>query len=171
MKFPWRRQSKSGLDMPGLDMPRLPDRLDRKAVRELREAYANPVMAGCGHLTSRDVIVWLDDECTVTSMSSQVKPEVCGDCLTAMVIRCAWCGRAIFIGDPVTLYSARSGELPELPDRAVVFDQDRATLVGCLGGNCADTGADRVGFWIPDPTNPGHGHVRLHESLYLRAAR
>jgi hypothetical protein len=100
-----------------------------------------------------------------------VKPEFCGDCLTAMAIRCGWCGQTIFIGDPVTLYSRSNGELPILPDRAVIYDQVRGTLVGCLGWDCADTGADRAGLWLPDPKNPGRGHVKLHESLYSRAAR
>jgi hypothetical protein len=160
-------------------MPPIPKRLDRKAIRQLQNAYAHPVRARCGHLTSLQAIVWRGDEAKVTDMSSQDQPEVCGDCLAAMAISCAWCGEAIFIGDPVTLYSARREKIAELPEGAVLYLPDymeggsRAyiTAVGCLGWNCADTGADRAGFWLPDPNRPGHGYVKPVESMYTRAMR
>jgi hypothetical protein len=156
----------------GLPLPNLPDELPRKVKQQLRESYSSPVVATeCGHLASGVAIVWLGDDWAVTDMRGMSAPTYCGACLSAMAIRCGWCGQAIFIGDPVTLYSRRDGGLPELPERAVIYDQARNTLVGCLGWNCAETGADRAGFWLPDSQNPGQGYVKLYESLYSRAAR
>jgi hypothetical protein len=174
MKLPWRRSRNIALAMPPI-----PERLDRKAIRQLQIFYAHPVMARCGHLTSLQVIVWHGDEAKVTDMSSQDQPEVCGDCLAAMAICCAWCGKAIFIGDPVTLYRAPREKIAELPEGAVSYLPDymeggsRAyiTAVGCLGWSCADTGADRAGFWLPDPNRPGHGYVEPVESMYDLAMR
>lgn len=155
-----------------LPLPKLPAGLSKVEVRKVCRAYAQPVRATeCGHLAARIAVVWLGEESIITDMGSMPAPTYCGTCLASMAIRCAWCGRAIFIGDPVTLYFQSSGELHILPDRAVVYDQARKTLVGCLGRNCADTGADRAGFWMPDPENPGQGYVELHESLYSRAER
>lgn len=174
VKLPWRRSRNIALAMPPI-----PERLDRKAIRQLQNAYAHPVMARCGHLTSLQAIVWHGDEAKVTDMSSQDQPEVCGDCLAAMAICCGWCGEAIFIGDPVTLYRAPREKIAELPEGAVSYLADymeggsRAyiSVVGCLGWNCADTGADRAGFWLPDLNRPGHGHVELVESMYEIAMR
>lgn len=78
------------------------------------------------------------------------------DEIAAMAIRCAWCGEPIAIGDPVTLYLARPGIA--IPPHAVRYNHQ--SLVGCLGWNCAETGADRAGFWEPDPDQPGKGRVR-----------
>lgn len=170
----WRtKQSK------GLAMPTLPADTSSKLRRELQAAYAHPVMAGCGHLTSLKVIVWFGDDFTLTDMSSQNQPEVCGDCLAAMVIRCGWCSGSIFIGDPVTLYMLPREKMPELPEGSVSYlpdyidggDRSYLSVVGCLRWSCADTGADRAGFWLPDPNRPGHGYVRPVESMYTRALR
>ncbi|NTW30199.1 MAG: hypothetical protein HGA33_02895 [Candidatus Moranbacteria bacterium] len=64
-----------------------------------------------------------------------------------MAIRCAWCGKPIFIGDPVTLYSPNEGF--EIPEYAVRYSEDPLRLVGCLRWDCADSGIDRSGFWMP----------------------
>ena len=77
-----------------------------------------------------------------------------------MAIQCAWCGGAIFIGNPITLYSPgprlgffssseeteaqRSRERTDYvpPEGAVLFREDPPVYVGCMRMNCADTGAD-----------------------------
>lgn len=64
-----------------------------------------------------------------------------------MAIRCVWCGSVIFIGDPVTLYSCKKGT--KLPDYVICYNKKLNQYVGCLGWNCAETGADVSGFWIP----------------------
>lgn len=150
----------------GLPLPRLPDELPSRAKQQLYKSYSNPVVATeCGHLASLVAIVWLDDDWVITDMSGMSAPVYCDACLSAVAIRCGWCARPIFIGDPVTLYSRRDGTLPDMVEHAVVYDQERATVVGCLGWGCADTGADRAGFWLPDPANPGYGYVKSLKSL------
>jgi hypothetical protein len=64
-----------------------------------------------------------------------------------MVIRCAWCGGYILPGEPITLYTPCSEDF-KIPDYAVVYKEDPKQLVGCLRWNCAESGADRTGFWI-----------------------
>lgn len=72
--------------------------------------------------------------------------EYCCGCLEKMAIRCAWCGNPILTGDPVTLYTPLKDFV--IPDYAIVYKEDPLQLVGCLGWKCADTGADRTGFWV-----------------------
>ncbi len=90
--------------------------------------------------------------------------DYCLDCVAAMTIRCAWCGNVIFIGSPVTLY----GPLPEfqIPEYAVVHSRDPLKLVGCLGWDCADSGFDRAGFWMPGPDGSGLVH-RVHTAFEM----
>lgn len=71
-----------------------------------------------------------------------------------MSIQCAWCGKSIAIGDPVTLYTPEDSY--EVPDYAVPYTEGGSkALVGCLRWNCADTGADRAGFWMPGDNGEG----------------
>lgn len=96
------------------------------------------------------------------------KPDYCLACIGKMSIKCAWCGKPISIGSPVTLYSPgptdylffssegrskvqteREQENFEVPKHAVVYSEDPLLLVGCLGLGCADTGADICGRWMP----------------------
>lgn len=79
----------------------------------------------------------------------------CLECLSKMTIQCAWCGQPIFIGEPITLYSPRQDFQP--PEYAVAYRTNPLQLVGCLRWNCAMTGADRAGFWLPGAS--GNGHV------------
>ena len=65
-----------------------------------------------------------------------------------MAIRCAWCGKPIFIGDPVTLYSSAEKNF-QIPEYAVRYSENPIKLVGCMRWDCAETGADRCGFWLP----------------------
>jgi len=105
----------------------------------------------CGHETEpKGQVRAFDVEC---EMDMPTKPdgsvEFCLDCIAGMTIRCAWCGNVIFIGSPVTLYGASDPDFVPKPD-SVVYDEARRQYVGCLGWECADTGADRAGFWVPD---------------------
>lgn len=79
----------------------------------------------------------------------------CLDCMSKMVIRCAWCESPIFPEDPITLYSAKEGFV--VPEHAVVYRRSPLQLVGCLGWNCAETGGDRAGFWVAG--EEGRGRV------------
>jgi len=84
----------------------------------------------------------------------QIQPEkngkvsYCLQCIEAMTIQCAWCGEHILPGEPITLYTPRDKNYT-IPEGAVTYSQDPLRLVGCLRFDCAQTGADRAGFWVP----------------------
>ncbi len=103
----------------------------------------------CGHQTKKTGEVKSRDESHIISMpfSENGNLDYCLDCISKMSIRCAWCENLIHIGEPVTLYIPR--EPFNVPEHAVRYDKNESCLVGCLGWNCADTGADRQGFWLP----------------------
>jgi hypothetical protein len=77
--------------------------------------------------------------------------------IQGMAIRCAWCGKPIFIGECITLLTP--AEKFEIPDYAVVHNRDPMQLVGCLRWDCAPTGALWAGYWVPDDKNFGKGKV------------
>jgi hypothetical protein len=92
-----------------------------------------------------------------------------------MTIRCAWCGKPIYIGDPITLCSPMAeGQtwhplvLPakkfEVPDYAVIYSQEPLRLVGCGRMGCADGMMDYAGRWMPDITT-GKGKVERHPTI------
>lgn len=109
----------------------------------------------CGHRTKRAGSISAFDENIVTKipLNSGGSVDYCLDCLGKMAIPCAWCNKPIFIGDPVTLYTSRDGS--PVPEQAVIFNKEPLQLVGCLRFYCADTGADRAGFWVPGEDGKG----------------
>lgn len=74
-------------------------------------------------------------------------PVCCEKCFEQAIIACAWCGLDIYPGSPVTLYSPVDKGNFQKPERAAFYDKEKMILVGCLRWACADTGADRAGFW------------------------
>lgn len=129
----------------------------------------------CGHRTQKKGLVSAFGLTIMTDMPKNPDGSVdyCLDCISKMAIRCAWCGSPIFIGDPITLYLANSRfgflsnrsleEAQKEPgykefvssDGVAVYFDNKFFLVGCLRRNCADSGADRAGFWLPG--EDGHG--------------
>ena len=107
------------------------------------------IMADCGHKTWLKARVRAYGESCKTRLPFETNNHTpyCHACIEKMAIRCAWCGKPIFIGDPVTLYSPNKGF--EIPEYAVRYSEDPLRLVGCLRWDCADSGIDRSGFWIP----------------------
>lgn len=112
----------------------------------------------CGHRTYRKGKVSAFGHTITTKMrkNKDCSRDYCLDCLGKMAIRCAWCSRPIFVGDPITLYTP--GEGVEVSVHAVSHNEDPLQLVGCLGSNCADTGGDMAGTWAPGSN--GKGQVR-----------
>lgn len=111
-----------------------------------RRTYTSNV---CKHRTKRAGSIVSGGHRLLTSMplAANGSPDYCLDCIAGMSIKCAWCDNPISIGDPVTLYVA--GESCKIPEHAVRLKEDPRRLVGCLGFDCAETGADRQGFWVP----------------------
>jgi hypothetical protein len=75
------------------------------------------------------------------------KTRYCLQCLSDMACQCAWCGKPIFIGDPITLYTPMDDFTT--PEYAVIHQENPLQLVGCGRRTCADTGADYAGTWQP----------------------
>lgn len=111
----------------------------------------------CGHHTRRngEIIAFGHTITTKMPLNKLNGVDWCLACIQTMAIRCAWCSEPIFIGDPVTLYTPRKHVT--IPEHAVIFNNDPVQLVGCLRWDCASTGADRAGFWLPG--NDGKGKV------------
>lgn len=107
------------------------------------------VKAGCGHKTRLSNRI----HAFGSSVKTRIRPnngkvEYCHECLQDMAIQCGWCDGAIFIGDPITLYSPNNKDYTP-KKHAKIYNDEPLTIVGCLRMNCADTGADRAGFWMP----------------------
>lgn len=120
----------------------------------------------CGHETDRcgEVSAF---GCTVTThmpVHEDGSVDYCLACIGKMAIRCAWCGKPIFIGDPITLYNPTPNF--NIPEYAVTYSTEPLQLVGCLRFDCARTGADRSGFWLPN--DKGVGYVMRVPTIFER---
>jgi len=115
----------------------------------------------CGHRTKRSGWAEAFGERYFVEMplAENGRPDYCLGCIGGMAIRCAWCGKAIHIGDPVTLYTPMKKDFV-VPAHAVPYSEKPLQLVGCLRWGCAETGGDRAGFWMPP------GHVRRVPSAF-----
>ena len=60
----------------------------------------------------------------------------------------------------IKLYSSKKGFA--VPGHAVRCSENPLRLVGCLGWDCAETGADRAGFWMPP------GEVRRVPTVFMQ---
>lgn len=111
----------------------------------------------CGHKTKSKGVISEGDYTTTIQMPLEENgnPNYCLKCIENMSIQCAWCGDTIGIGSPITLYIPK--DTFEVPDYAVSYTEGESkALVGCLGWECAHTGGDRAGFWLPDDEGKGH---------------
>ncbi len=99
----------------------------------------------CGHFTK--CYGWIEAFGEKIPIIQKREPDYCFKCLSKMTIRCAWCGKPIFICNPVTLYTPPKGF--QIPQYAVVYNDNPVQLVGCLRVICNGLGADRMGFWVP----------------------
>lgn len=118
----------------------------------------------CGHYTKRSGLVSAFGRTVIMKMPKNQRGmmDYCLDRIGKMAVRCAWCGDPIFIGDPITLYTP-FGDF-KIPEHAVVYNRNPLQLVGCLGWNCAETGADRAGFWLPG--EGGNGRVQRVPTVF-----
>ena len=112
----------------------------------------------CGHTTKLAGTIETFGEKVRFKLGQNKNGEVqyCLDCVGKMTIKCAWCGDIIPVGSPITLYTPK-GDF-NVPEHAVVYNEDPLQLVGCLGWDCAETGADRAGFWTSGEDGKGTVH-------------
>lgn len=105
----------------------------------------------CGHATNQSGKVtnpFGEEGDLQMPLADNGHPDYCLECVAAMSVRCAWCGKSIDVGDPVTLYVPKESFVA--PDYAVRHEEGgHVSLVGCLRWECASSGADRQGFWYP----------------------
>ena len=107
--------------------------------------------SACGHQTKiKDQITAFGETRGYILLLENGQAEYCHDCLRKMAIQCARCGKPIFIGDPITLYTTRGWELKPpiftIPSWAKVYSHEPLRLVGCLRFECESFG-NRNGFW------------------------
>ena len=112
--------------------------------------FGKSYTCGCGHIAKKKTKLTVDGVSGVFVLSPN--HEYCSKCWLKASIKCAWCKRTIKPGDAITLYHpAKPGFV--IPKHAVQYGPPRegyshGALVGCLGWECADSGADRAGFWV-----------------------
>jgi hypothetical protein len=131
-------------------------------VRKSRKIIASK----CGHETRLKGEVTAFGQTITTEMGFGGKPEYCLECLGSMAIKCAWCEKPIFIGDPVTAKLPLDPEF-KLPEGAVAISDHPLQVIGCLGSDCTDTIAERAGFWVPG--EDGKGHLERTRSIFEQA--
>ena len=111
------------------------------------------ITAKCGHETELKgkVKAFHRDWVTTMPVNEDGSVDYCLECVGKMATRCAWCGEVIPIGDPVTLYTPKDPDFKPRHDDFSVYthENSKESYVGCLGWDCADSGADRAGFWLP----------------------
>ena len=100
----------------------------------------------CGHEVQRKTEIEVFGEKFPMELKDGCTPDWCPACMSKAAIRCAWCGKFIMPGDPITLYSPTKNDFVK-PEHAVVYQENPLQLVGCMRWECAHTGADRAGFW------------------------
>ena len=121
------------------------------------------ITADCGHETKEEDKVSAFGEDILTKLPIENgKTSYCHKCIEKMVRQCAWCKRPIFIGDYLTLYTPAKKDFV-IPEYAVVYSKDPLQLVGCQRTDCAETGADYCGEWLPP------GEVRRFTSTLERS--
>ena len=108
--------------------------------------FGRNYLCDCGHKAKWATMIFPAEDSS--GLYKLGKKDFCPKCFLSKVIKCAWCGKEIPPESPITLYTPK----PEftIPDYAVKYQEkegDPVRLVGCLRWECADTGADRAGFW------------------------
>src|SRR6056297_2996220 len=75
----------------------------------LRDRFQTYTAVNCGHTTQKSGVVYIFGRKCFGKIPKNEDGTVdyCLDCLANMSIRCAWCGKPILIGDPVTLYTPK----------------------------------------------------------------
>jgi hypothetical protein len=128
----------------------------KKSVNEALLGAIKPhakYLADCGHET--EIIGTISKFGKETEISLIRKENgnfgTCVQCLADATIACAWCGEPILPDRPITLYSTSDSEFKP-HEGSVIYEDDENSgvtrYVGCLRWECADSGADRQGFWV-----------------------
>lgn len=134
-------------------------------IRNLLDRFSRTYTTPSGKRTKRRGVIDAFGEKShiIMPLNAQGTVDWTLDEIAAMTIQCAWCGRPIFISDPITLYSPVDPDSPihplipkpqkpfEVPSYAVIYQQNPLQLIGCPRWDCAETSGDFSGQWVPDP--------------------
>lgn len=106
------------------------------------------IVCGCGHTSKLKKKVSVGGERILLRINYRPDKQIpyCLDCVEKMSIVCPWCGKPIFVGDYITLYTPSNPDF-KIPEGAVVYSENPLRLVGCQRSTCAETGADYCGIW------------------------
>lgn len=106
------------------------------------------IVCGCGHTSQLQKEVKVGDKKEILEIVYRRDriPPLCLDCVQKMAITCPWCGRPIFIGSYITLYTPMNPNF-KIPEGTFVYSKNPLRLVGCQRSDCAETGADYCGIW------------------------
>lgn len=115
---------------------------------DFRKTYTANICKHSTKLKGR-ILSTEDDFVMGMPFSTDGNPDYCLECIGKMSIQCTWCGKRIRIGKPVTLCAPRDEATFKAPPYAVRYHEDEKHFVGCLRWECADSGIDRAGFWMP----------------------
>lgn len=110
--------------------------------------FGGEIIADCGHKTKRKGLITAHGESTIACLPiNKGKTPYCLRCIEEMAIKCAWCGKVIFVGDPVTLYVLLDKNSTPA-EHAIIYKDNPLRLVGCLRQECVRTGFGvRAGIW------------------------
>lgn len=124
----------------------------------------------CGHKTKNWGRVKAFGESIATTMLPNKEGgfDYCISCIEKMAIKCSWCKRPIFIGDPITLCAPH--DIAPIPEGATIHDKESRTIVGCLRGDCAEGASYWSGFWTPNANGNGYAErirfpLKIHRSV------
>lgn len=106
------------------------------------------ILCKCGHTSELEKTIMVDGQETTLRIKYKSGKQVpyCLDCIEKMTITCPWCGKSIFVGNYVTLYTPTEPNF-EIPKGTVVYRKNPLQLVGCQRPGCAFSGADYCGIW------------------------
>ncbi|HVN26827.1 MAG TPA: hypothetical protein VMT99_04250 [Candidatus Paceibacterota bacterium] len=93
----------------------------------------------------------------------------CPDCMIKLwkeiMIRCGVCGRHIFPGDGVALYSGKSDGV-----RLEIATKVGDSVIGCMRCDCCQSGAFFAGNWSPSGFQPRFGGCTAAEACFATGA-
>lgn len=91
------------------------------------------VATRCGHTTKRrGVLKAFGQQAKVRMPVNELgSVDWCLDCISDLTIRCAFCGNAIFIGEPITLHTPPKTGF-QTPAHAYIYKNIPLLLVGCI---------------------------------------
>jgi hypothetical protein len=100
-------------------------------------------LALCGHKTPAEGELVAFGDSLIMPMPRNLKKQypLCPKCLSEKAIQCAWCNRAIFVGESVTLQSPSPGR-----SASSLATKSGGMYVGCLRHGCKQAIAS-VGVW------------------------